>query len=245
LTAGLGLLVYLALMILIPYASTSEEHAAARGLPFNARALVERAKAKYAEFASNAERHMSGAQWRQDWHRTRAEWRAERRRMRDDWRAYRRGGYHTGAMPPPTAAAPPAPVNYLSHLIIGAITAVIGLAMAGFTVLWILVVVSFVQTGTVLGIALPHDMPWWLGLVLLIGLYQCVAWPIHHVRRSMHDSAGYYAPWAAAWNGVIAAAVIFALFWYGIHHQSEVRSLLEQFWHWWQNLTGHHAAIDT
>jgi hypothetical protein len=239
------LLAYLALMILIPYASTSEEHAAARGLPFNARALVERAKAKYAEFAGNAERHMAGAKWRQDWHRTRAEWRAERRRMRDDWRAFRRGGYHAGPAPASTTGSPPPPVNYLSHLIIGAITAAIGLAMAAFTVLWVLVLVSYFQNGTVLGFVLPHDMPWWLGLVLLVLLYQCVVWPIHMVRRSMHASAGYYAPWVGAWHGVIAGVVVFGLFWYGFHHQNEVRTLLEQFWHWWQNLTTRHLTTDT
>jgi hypothetical protein len=50
LTGGAALLAYLVLMFVIPYANTSEEHAAARGLPFNARVLVERAKQKYAQF---------------------------------------------------------------------------------------------------------------------------------------------------------------------------------------------------
>jgi hypothetical protein len=124
--------------------------------------------------------------------------------------------------------------------------AVIGLLLAAITVIWLLALISFFQSGSILGIALPHDMPWWLGLVLLIGLYQCIAWPIRQVYRSMHTSAGgYYAPWAAAWNGVFATAVVFGLIWYGMHHQGEVRALFEQFWLWWQNITSHPPAIAT
>jgi phage shock protein PspC (stress-responsive transcriptional regulator) len=37
LTGGLALIAYVVLMFIVPYASTSEEHAAAHGLPFNAR----------------------------------------------------------------------------------------------------------------------------------------------------------------------------------------------------------------
>jgi phage shock protein PspC (stress-responsive transcriptional regulator) len=245
-TWGLGVLIYLALMILIPYASTSEEHAAARGLPFNARALVERAKAKYAEFASNAERHMAGASWRREWHRIRAEWRLEQRRMREQWRTHRRDPYRQSHAMPSPPAADPAPVPYAAHVITGAILAIIGLLMALFTVVWLLALVSFIKSGAVLGYTVPPDVPWWLVLIVLVGLYQCVAWPIFHVRRAMHASAGgYYAPWAAAWNGLIAMAVIFALLWYGLHHQAEVRGLFEQFWHWWQSILTRHPTLDT
>jgi len=245
-TGGLWLLVYLALMILIPYASTSEEHAAARGLPFNARALVERAKAKYAEFASNAERHMAGAPWRHEWRRVRAEWRAERRRMRDDWRAYRRSGYRHNLPPTARPGADPAPIHYAAHLVAGAILAAIGLLLALFTVLWLLALISLIKSGAVLGYTLPHDMPLWVAIIILVGLYQCVAWPIHHVRRALYAASGaYYGPWAAAWNGVIALAVTLALLWYGLHHQADVRALLEHFWSWWQDIIGHHVTQQT
>jgi len=245
-TGGLGLLAYLALMILIPYASTSEEHAAARGLPFNARALVERAKAKYAEFARNAERHIAGAPWRREWRRVRAEWRVERRRMREDWRAYRRSGYRRPLSPTPSPAADPAPIHYAAHLVTGAILAAIGLLLTLLTVAWVLALISLFRSGTVLGYALPHDMPFWVALIILIGLYQCVAWPIHHVRRALYASGGsYYGPWAAAWNGIIALAVVVVLLWYAAHHQAEVRGLFEQLMRWWQDIIAHHPTQDT
>jgi phage shock protein PspC (stress-responsive transcriptional regulator) len=244
-TGGLWLLVYLALMILIPYASTSEEHAAARGLPFNARVLVERAKAKYTEFASTAERHMAGAPWRHEWRKARAQWRQERRRMREDWRAYRRSGYRPSLAPSPPPGADPAPIHYLGHLISGAIMAAIGLVLVLFTVAWVLALIALIKSGAVLGYAPPHDMPLWVVIIILIGIYQCVAWPLQQVRRALYASAGaFYEPWSAAWNGLITLAVLVALLWYGLHHQADVRALFEQLWHWWQQILGHGPSQD-
>lgn len=50
LTSGFGLLLYVLMAFLMPRASTPEQLAAARGAPLNAQELVDRAKAKYAEF---------------------------------------------------------------------------------------------------------------------------------------------------------------------------------------------------
>lgn len=50
LTGGFWILLYLVMMILLPSAKTFEQRAAARGVPFNAQQLMERAKLKYAEF---------------------------------------------------------------------------------------------------------------------------------------------------------------------------------------------------
>jgi len=50
LTGGFWILLYLVIMILVPSADTFEQRAAARGVPFNAQQLMERAKLRYAEF---------------------------------------------------------------------------------------------------------------------------------------------------------------------------------------------------
>jgi phage shock protein PspC (stress-responsive transcriptional regulator) len=50
LTGGFWILLYLVMMILVPHADTFEQRAQARGVPFNAQQLIDRAKAKYAEF---------------------------------------------------------------------------------------------------------------------------------------------------------------------------------------------------
>ncbi|MBP9718670.1 PspC domain-containing protein [Candidatus Gracilibacteria bacterium] len=50
LTHGAWILVYIIMSIVVPYANTSEQKAEARGLPFNANELLQRAREKYAQF---------------------------------------------------------------------------------------------------------------------------------------------------------------------------------------------------
>jgi phage shock protein PspC (stress-responsive transcriptional regulator) len=226
LTGGGAVLAYLVLMFVVPYASTSEEHAAARGLPFNARALVERAKRKAAEFAngpdwSGSKEHWKN-EWRSEWRRARAEWRSEWRRTRAEWRA------RHWSRPPPPAPPSAAPAPYAAHVVTGFLLAVLGVVLALFTIGWVLALVSLVTTGAIFGWWLPHDVPFWVGIIVLIVLYNLVAWPIKAARRAAYyPGGGYHGPWVAAWDGVVGLAILFALGWYGYHHVAEVRDLFD------------------
>jgi phage shock protein PspC (stress-responsive transcriptional regulator) len=236
LTGGLALIAYVVLMFIVPYASTSEEHAAAHGLPFNARVLVERAKEKYAQFANSADWRDSRNQWRSEWRRARAEWRFERRRMRDEWRQHWRFG--AGGAPASAAAMPPGAkttaANYSTHIITGTVLAILGLIFAIFTIGWVLALLSLLTTGALLGWSLPHGVPFWAALIVLVVLYNAIAWPIKAMRRSIYYSVGpYQSAWVEAWNGIAALAVVFALIWYGYHHQPEMRNLFDHFSQWW------------
>jgi phage shock protein PspC (stress-responsive transcriptional regulator) len=68
LTTGIWILVYLGMMLVVPFANTGEEYAAAAGAPFNAQEVVDRAKKHYAEFKDSKE-------WRRHWRQQRREWR--------------------------------------------------------------------------------------------------------------------------------------------------------------------------
>jgi phage shock protein PspC (stress-responsive transcriptional regulator) len=247
LTGGVALLGYVVLMFVVPYASTSEEHAAARGLPFNARALVERAKQKYSQFAQGAEWRGTRAEWRREWRRMRAEWRFERRRMRDEWRTHWRFGR---SAPPPgttfgsggaagTSGVRAAPVSYIAHVIIGTLLAVLGIVSAILTIGWLLVLMSLITTGAILGWTLPHDIPLSAALLVLLLVYGCVAWPIRALRHAAYVSVGaYHGAWVEAWNGIIACAVVVTVLWFGFHHEPEVRELFNGFIHWWNSVVG-------
>jgi phage shock protein PspC (stress-responsive transcriptional regulator) len=245
-TGGVALLGYVVLMFVVPYASTSEEHAAARGLPFNARALVERAKQKYSQY-QNGEWRGARDEWRKEWRRMRAEWRFERRRMRTEWRTHWRFGRGSAAPGAPfgaggaTAAGGvrPAPVSYITHVIIGTLLAVLGIVSAILTIGWLLVLMSLVLTGAVMGWTLPHGIPFWAALVVLVVLYSCFAWPIRALRHAAYASVGsYHGAWVEAWNGIIACAVVVTVLWFGFHHETEVRELFNQFVHWWNSVIG-------
>ena len=63
-TKGVGAAVYGGMMFVIPQARTSEEHAEAQGLPFNAQEVIDQAKKHFADFNSNKE------EWKREWRRT-------------------------------------------------------------------------------------------------------------------------------------------------------------------------------
>src|SRR5260370_29234910 len=94
LTGGLWVLVYIGMMLVVPFANTGEEHAAAAGTPFNAQEVIDRAKKHYSQFKN-------GREWRRHWRQQRREW---RRKWHDGaywWgqnlqRNAQRFGAHTG-----------------------------------------------------------------------------------------------------------------------------------------------------
>jgi phage shock protein PspC (stress-responsive transcriptional regulator) len=75
LTHGLGIVIYLIMMIVVPRANTSKEKAQAFGEPFTAQEWVDRAKQEYHNFANRSE-----------WKKWRAEFRQHRREERQRWR---------------------------------------------------------------------------------------------------------------------------------------------------------------
>ena len=221
-TGGGAFIAYLVLMFVVPYAQTSEEHAAAHGLPFNARALVERAKQQAALFANSSE-----------WRRSRAAWRASWRRGRDKHQAARgvAGTTPPPASPPPAAAAPSRP-PYAAHIITGIVLAVLGLFLALFTFVWVIALVSLAATGAILGWILPLQVPFWIAVLALVLLYNLVAWPIKAVRHAVYRPGGGYHPtWVGAWDGVAVLALVLVLGWWAYHHLANVHDFLEPLLH--------------
>jgi phage shock protein PspC (stress-responsive transcriptional regulator) len=68
LTSGVWLLLYAAMMIVVPHADTAEERAAAHGTPFNAKEVIDQAKKNYESFRNNKE-------WKKQWRYMKREWR--------------------------------------------------------------------------------------------------------------------------------------------------------------------------
>jgi phage shock protein PspC (stress-responsive transcriptional regulator) len=226
LTGGVAIFAYLVLMFVVPYAQTSEEHAAARGLPFNARALVERAKQQAAQFANGASWRRSRAEWRREWRRSRAEWRAHWRQTRDEWRHGRAGAPAPGAV-----SAPRAP--YVAHVVTGVILAVLGIVLAAFVIGWLAVLVALVATGAIFGWVLPHHAPLWVALVIVLLAYPLIAWPIRAIRHGLYHDATFHGPSLASWDGVVGIALIALLIWYGYHHVAAVQDFIDHLARLW------------
>ena len=242
LSGGLAVLAYLVLMFVVPYASTSEERAAAHGLPFNARSLVEQAKAKYREFAQDARGHArdgaagDGAQrewrdeWRSSWRHARAEMRAARRQARAQWHAH---WQWRAAGSPPSAAPGAAPVDYGVHVFTRLLTAVLGLFLAVFMVGWLLSFLSFLTTGAFFGMSLPFHAPGWAVIIGLFVLYGMVTGP---VRAARHAAATPWRPYPGVWIGILDGLLMFAvaigLLVYASHHMPEIHAWIAQLRDW-------------
>ncbi|MHB1870720.1 MAG: PspC domain-containing protein [Steroidobacteraceae bacterium] len=226
LSGGFAVLLYVAMMFLVPYANTPEEVAAAGGLPFNARVLVEQWKRKAAQFAdaaSHAARRdgtrADRARWRAEWRRARWQWREEWRRNRTQWRARHWSAWNASPAPP---AAPPPPAAFLS----GLGWAVLGILVAVLTLGWLFVVLSLLATGSVLGWSLGH-LPLWAAIVLLIVLYQIVVSPLRAARyaHSPYFYAYRYRSHALA-DALVGLCLFALLVWLLDHHLAAVQHVL-------------------
>jgi phage shock protein PspC (stress-responsive transcriptional regulator) len=115
LTKGVGIMIYVVMMFVVPEANTPEERAAAGGVPFNAKEVVDRVKRQYAQGS----------------HRLNREWRRKQRQ-------WRRAGLSAAAAPPPPWLAAVLPVFGLVHLILFLIAAamMISLINTGAILSW-------------------------------------------------------------------------------------------------------------
>lgn len=213
LTKGLWVFVYLVLMLVMPYATTSEERAAARGERFTAQDLIDRAKRQYAEIKENKA-------WKREWRRTRVRWKRQWRHLH--WHPPAWGG----PMGPPFGRAGQPWMMATAPLF-----AIINVALL---VLLAFVLISISTTHAVFGIAIPAGVPLWAAILIAVGIYTAVASPFHHVHRAAWY--GYPTDWWGPWIGLLWLAFIAFSIWWGYHHVPEVRAFIQQLPAMWQQL---------
>lgn len=202
LTRGAWLLVYGVLMFVIPYAETSEERAAARGMPFNAQAVIDQAKRQYEHFST-------GKDWKRHWRRQQ---RHLRRQLRRTTAPYAWNAHATYASQVWSSATAP---------VFGLINAVLALAL-------VFALFSLIGTQSVFGVRLPDGVPLWAGIVIVIGLYQVVAMPLIAMHRAATQP---FTPGLMVWMSPVAnlvwLAVIGASAWYGYTHVPAIHDSID------------------
>ena len=191
-TSGFVILIYIAMMFLIPSAHTSEEWAAAHGVPFNAQEVIDRAKRDYSRFAHDAARD-----WRSALRARRREWRERFRSWRRDWRDSYYGG------PPAT------PVSYVTRVFAGLFTFVFSIITAALLIAFLIALFSLLGTGAIFGWSPPGDIPNWLVIVILVIAYAAISGPFRYLRRSSYAAAsGYRYPYYGADGFVTLVAIV-------------------------------------
>ena len=214
LTSGVWLLAYALMMFVIPYANTSEESAAAHGQPFNARQLIEQAKRQYGQF--------NNAQWQRHWFRHRREW---RRKWRTESRFWMHNVQHNA--------------GYATQVMAGVMVPVLGICSAAFSLLWLVALISLVTTDAIFGWPLPNEMPMWMGILLLLVIYNMVAWPLRAVRRaSIYTAAGHNYSAFEVWGRVLWLGFLALFFWLAYRYIPEVNYIFNSAPEIWRSLVG-------
>jgi phage shock protein PspC (stress-responsive transcriptional regulator) len=158
------------------------------------------------EVIAQAKRHAAAGTrtWRREWRRHRSQWR------RDGWVPGDASPY--GSMPALVAFLP-----------------LFGLVHVAMFVTMVTMLVSLVNTGTVLHWRLPDDVPLWAGVLILLAGYQIVVSPIRAAHHwAARPQAGPAAQWLAFWNAVVwLLGMAFAL-WVASSHVPEIREFVQR-----------------
>jgi hypothetical protein len=185
------------MMFVVPEATTPEQRAAAGGLPFNAKEVVERVKREYEKGSRT-------------WSR---EWRRKQRRWRRESRGWQRAGWAASAVPPPAWAVFVFPLFGLVHL---------GLFLAAAAAL-----VSLVNTGAVYYWRVPPDVPVWAAVLVLFFAYQIVVSPFRAARHWVwHGSTHPAAAWLGLWHMVIWLIGLAIIVWVATNNIPEIGEFL-------------------
>jgi phage shock protein PspC (stress-responsive transcriptional regulator) len=206
LTKGAFIIAYVVLMCVIPYATTSEERAAAHGQPFNAQELIDEAKRNYAQFKESRD-------WKRHWRWQRRQWRRHVRPMMGQW---------WGAPPPATA------VGYAGQIVAGIMMPVLTVVRAVLFWIWLCVLASLLSTNALFGWPIPDDVPLWAAVLVAAVTYSALAWPLHAARRASYYALGAHNyGWIAASDGLLGFAVSVLCLWIAYQYVPEVHDLAD------------------
>ncbi len=212
----IAVLAYIAMMLLLPEASTGEEQAEARGIPFNATEVVNRAKKLHAELRN------------ENWRHKKREWRRQRREWKRQWR----GQGEPWAWTP----APMAPPTYGSRLAAGMTMPI--LTAINAVIFWggLFAILSLLRKGDVYGMRMPEGVPIWIGVIIVFVLMQAIGAPLEAARRAGYQTlGGANAGWFAAWDGLLAVGFGILVLWFGYNHMPEIRDALTHLPDIWHN----------
>jgi phage shock protein PspC (stress-responsive transcriptional regulator) len=213
-TTGFVFLVYFALVFIVPYAETSEDRAAAFGAPFSTEEFIGRAKKK-------PEDHREYQRWRREWRRQQRHWQRQWDHMNTQVREA-------------TAQFGPQIANG-SRAIFAVLVPIAAIMGAVLFVVFILALLSLIATQTVFGWMLPHAMPMWVGVVLLVVLYAFASTIVRAFRYGGGPARGHHPGWAAL-HTVIWICCTLLLFWVAYMFFPGVREVIDQLT-WAANLT--------
>lgn len=199
LTQGALILVYFAMMVIVPYANTSEEKAAAHGLPFNAKKLIERAREKYAHM-DHEYWEKKGDEWKKWGKQQGKDWknRWEKNKIRHEAHVKRMHMAHNTNQP----------TNFV-RVTNGFSLTVAVILMIIISIIWIAAVISLLTTGALFGVVFT-GIPLWVVIVLMTCAYNILLMPVRLLKASSYQTFGpNQYMYDTGWFGILDAIMWF------------------------------------
>lgn len=212
-TSGGMILIYIAMMFLIPSANTSAEWAAARGVPFNAQEIIDRAKHEYRNFTAE-----NGKSWRAQMRAQRRAWNAQMRSWDQSWRSS-----DHGAGP---SAAPAQPAGYLTRVFAGFMAFIFSIITAALLIGFLVAFFSLLGAGSILSWTPPADVPLWLAIVVLCIVYAAISAPFSALRKASYATVSG-RPQSGGGDGIVTLIIVAVVAWFAWMYLPEARELME------------------
>jgi len=211
LSGGLWMLAYLAMTLVIPYASTSEERAAAYGKPFNAANLIDAFRRQ--------QKSPEALQWRR-WQR---QAKKHARAWRREWRRGQRQMRSAAWGPPPTLPEG----GYAAPLMIGVLMPIAALFQLVLVLAFVIAIWQLVTTRQILGWQPPPDIPLWADIVILAVLLGVCTEPLRAMRRSYYYYGAGTNAWLALWATLLWVGFMVVCFTFAYQHWPELQDYIE------------------
>ncbi len=209
---GMGFLIYLIMAFIIPSAETPSEKAAAFGASATAQEFIRRAKDGYYEGMKSLNDREARREWKRKFKRDMRGWGHKFQYDMQRWQQ------HWSSQHPRHGVGPAFAAPFFSLL---------GLAI---TLIAVFAIYSLVTGGVVFGIGLPTGVPLWVGVVFLLVIWRCVAWPLKAMR--WHACYGGHYPHGGPFGGfgdfIGGVAMIVLMVWLADHYIPQFHEALKQ-----------------
>ena len=214
------MLLYLLLVFIVPQAKTPSEKSAASGAAATAQEFIRRAKAGYYEGMKTFHDKQAHREWKRKFKQEMRGWKQGfRREMHENARQWQQSWSHPWSPQP----------NWVG---MGFTLLILKWVKLLCFVFGIYAVYSLATKGGAFGVPLPAGIPVWVGIIVVIMLYQLLTWPIKALKYSCYSQGmsrcGCH-PWMVGpLSWLVWFCFIVVLVWVADHYMPQIHESLKQ-----------------
>ena len=218
LSGGVGIVLYLLMMMVIPWANTSAEKAAATGAPFTTEEFIRRAREGYYGGLKTFKDGRAFREWKwqfkQEMRQRKRDFQREFHKNAEQWR--QNWHQHWAQSPHPH------PGWWFAFPFLTLLSVLL-------TLLCVASILSLVVTGAVFGFFFPAGVHLWLGILILLVIFSMLTWPLKVMRHAYYSHCGYGPVYVGLhmWNSFAWLAFLVLVLWFADRHSLHAHEAIE------------------